>query len=291
MMGGKCMNSTRFRKTAVGLAVAAMLAGYLYTAHSARASTRPYLGIRLEAIAPDAGPSGLILSDINRGGPADKAGLKKGDRIVMAAGKATQTYEDLSSVLADRKPGDELELKLVRDGKEQTARLTLGTAPSSTQVAVSPTSGPFLGVLAEPLTAERREQLAVTAEHGVVVTHVLPGSPAATAGLQRDDVITRVGAAEVSTQEQLRDAVHKAGAGTEVTLKVLRGKQELDIKARPQSLPGGAELPEVFRDLPNGQWHLTGPGLLQSLEKLPALEKRVQELEKHVRELEQKLPR
>jgi S1-C subfamily serine protease len=282
------MNSPWYRKIFVGLATLGLLTGSFYTVYSVHAAARPYLGVRLEAVAPD-GASGLTLGDVNPGGPADKAGLKKGDRIVMAGGKAMYTYDDLTAVLAARKPGDELELKVIRDGKEQTGVVKLGEVPANPVVAINPPAGAFLGVLTDTLSAEHRQQLGITAEHGVVVTHVLPGSPAAAAGLKRDDVITRVGTQVVGTQDQLRDAIRKAGAGTEVTLKVVRAKQEMEIKARPQPMPSGIDLPRMLPELGNGHGHLAGPGFLQSLEHLPALEKKVQELEKRVRELEQKL--
>jgi S1-C subfamily serine protease len=283
------MDSPWCRKAVAVLAVAGMLAGCFYTVYSARAAARPYLGFRLEPVAPEAEPSGLVLGDVNPGGPADKAGLKKGDRIVMAGGKAMQTYQDLSSVLAARKPGDRLVLKVMRDGTERTIVVTLGHLPMSPVVAVRSPSGAFLGVVCETLTAEYRQHLGVKTEHGVIVTHVLPDSPAAAAGLKRDDVITHVGVTAVNTQGQLRDAIRKVGAGTEVTLKVVRAMQEREIKARPQLMPAELDTPRMVPEPPNGQGPLAAPGLPQTLEQLQALKERVQELEKRVRELEKKL--
>jgi S1-C subfamily serine protease len=203
-----------------------------------------------------------------------------------------QTHDDLSSVLARRKPGDEIELKVMRASKEQIAQVKLGEAPANPVVSVPPSLAAFLGVLSEALTAEQRQHLGVKTEHGVVVTHVLPGSPAAVGGLQRDDVIIHVGATAVSTQDQVRDAIRKAGAGTEVMLKVVRAKQEMDIKARLQPMLSDIDQPRVLPEPRNGQGHLLGGlGLLHGLERLPALENKVQELEKRIRELEQKLPR
>jgi hypothetical protein len=96
-----------------------------------------------------------------------------------------------------------------------------------------------------------------------------------------------VGAAVVSSQDELRNAIQKAGAGTEVTLKVVRAGRELDIKARPQPMPVGIDLPHGLAEPHTGH----GQRLLESLHHLPALEKQVQELERRLREVEQKLPR
>ena len=284
------MYSLGFRRMVVGVAVAGMFAGWLCTVYTVQAAARPYLGVRLEAPAPEGEP-GLILGHVNPGGPADKAGLKKGDRIIMAGGKTMQTYEDLGSVLASHKPGDDLDLKVLRDGKEETAVVKLGEAPATAVVTDRPPAGAFLGVLSEKLTADHRAQLGVKTESGVVVTNVLPGSPAAAAGLQPGDVITHVAATAVSTPDQLRDAITKTGAGTDVHLKVARAAQDIDIKARLQRVPAELDLSQMLRQFGSGEGQLMGPGLLQSLEKLPGLEKRVQELEKRVHELEQKLPK
>jgi S1-C subfamily serine protease len=277
-----------FRNLSVGLAIAGILTGCLYTVYSARAAVRPYLGVRFEAVVPGGEESGLTISDVNRGGPAEQAGLKKGDCIIMAGGKAMRTYVDLRTVLADCRPGDALDVKVLRDGTEQIAHVTLGEMPTSPVIAIKPPSA-YLGVLSETMTPEQRKQLGVKAEHGVVVTHVVPGSPAAGVGLRRDDVITHVGAAVVSTQDQLRDAIRAAGVGSEVTLKVARATQDLDIKVRPQLMPSEMDLPRVLPELRRGQGERMGSELLQNLEHLPALERRVQELEQRVRELEQQL--
>jgi S1-C subfamily serine protease len=277
------MRARAFRTPFVGLAIAGIVTGCFYTVYSARAAVQPYLGVRLEARAPEAADSGLTIVDVTAGGPADQAGLQKGDRIIMVGGKAMRTYIDLRTLLAGCVPGDALDVKLLRDGTERTARITLGTSPRYPVAVVQPPSA-YLGVLSETLTPEFGRQLGVKAERGVVVTHVLLGSPAAAAGLKRDDVITQVGTALVGNQDELRAAIHKAGAGTEVTLNVSRAGQELNVSARLQSTPADLELPRLLPEPQNGQGRLMGP----RSERLPALEKRVQELENRVRALEQR---
>jgi S1-C subfamily serine protease len=284
------MHTCLFRRLFVGLALFAILTGSFYTVYSARAAARPYLGVRLEAVATEDGEAGLTVADVNPGGPADQAGLKKGDRIIMARGKPMRTYIDLRTLLADCTPGDALDLILLRNGTERTARINLGQMPARPVVAAQAPSA-YLGVLSEALTAEERQQLGLNAEQGVVIVHVLPGSPAATAGLLRNDVITKVGTSVVGTQDELRNAIHQAGADTEVVLKVVRTGQQMDIKARPQPMPAAMDLPQVLPEWHNGRGKLMGPMPLEGLKRLPALEQRVRELEKRVHELERKLPK
>ncbi len=73
-------------------------------------------------------PDGLRISAVRGGGPADKAGLKEGDRIVRCGSKAIGTIYDYMETMADFKPGDKLEIVVVRDGKEVKLTATLGGA-------------------------------------------------------------------------------------------------------------------------------------------------------------------
>src|SRR5262249_6443250 len=152
---------------------------------------------------------GVTVQSVNPDGPAAKAGLKSSDRILMADGKEVKTFEELKNTLAGHKPGDQIALKVMRDGTEQTVTVTLGDARKNRDGAELPMQQPgmFLGVFTQPLTAELRERLGVTVNKGAVVSHVLPGSPAAKAGIADGDVITNVGDAVVKTPQELREAV------------------------------------------------------------------------------------
>ena len=90
--------------------------------------------------------------------------------------------------------------------------------------------------------------------------------------------------------EELRDAIQKASTGQEVTLQVVRGKQEMELKARLQEAPATADVPGWLFERPEGFRQFSGKLLpfFPDMEKVPALEKKVQELENRIRELEQK---
>src|SRR5262245_15083046 len=138
------------RKLCAGLAVGGMLAATpLATAGPAATASRPYLGMAADAVAPGAAPNGITVHSVTPESPAAKAGLKGSDRIVMADGKEVKTFEDFKKTLASHKPGDNVEIKVMRDGKEQTITVTLGEAPASNDKAQPSVqqSGPFLGVV------------------------------------------------------------------------------------------------------------------------------------------------
>ena len=70
---------------------------------------------------------GIIVSSVDEDSPARRAGLRAYDLIVTVAGEAVRTNEDVQQRLVDNRPGDTVELGVVRDGAATTARLTLGT--------------------------------------------------------------------------------------------------------------------------------------------------------------------
>jgi S1-C subfamily serine protease len=114
-----------------------------------------FLGISGGTITPELAKAlnlpveqGVIVQQVVKGGPADKAGLEAGDTsatingeevrlggdiITEADGKQVKSMEELVEEIQDSKPGDELELKILRDGHEKTASVTLGTQPKNNE--------------------------------------------------------------------------------------------------------------------------------------------------------------
>ena len=93
---------------------------------TARVSIRAYLGS-----IPDYDDSskGVKLSGVSEGSPAEKGGLKGGDVVVGFAGKPVATIYDYTNSLAAAKPGDIVEVKVTRDGKDVILKVTLGSRP------------------------------------------------------------------------------------------------------------------------------------------------------------------
>ena len=129
-------------------------------------------------------------------------------------------------------------------------------------------------------------------DKGAIVTNVMPDSPAAAAGLVEEDVITRVGDTAINNPTELRDAIHKTGIGKDVTLKVMRGDKALDLKVHLQEAPAGyAALPHYWsQQMPEGfdKFSEHFRPFFSGTEKVPSLEKKIQELENRVHALEQK---
>ena len=87
-----------------------------------------YLGVRLADVDNEGGARVVDLID---NGPARDAGLRQGDVIVRAGGERVQSADDVREAVNTRKPGDELELRIRRNGNERTITVELGNRPRS----------------------------------------------------------------------------------------------------------------------------------------------------------------
>jgi putative serine protease PepD len=94
---------------------------------------RPYLGVSTGDATTG---TGAQVAGVVDGGPADRAGLRVGDRIVALAGRQVTQASDVSATVTDRKPGDKIDIRISRGGDERTISVTLGTRPDA------PLSGP-----------------------------------------------------------------------------------------------------------------------------------------------------
>jgi S1-C subfamily serine protease len=246
------------------------------------AGSGPYLGVMV-------GPDGdkALIRDVAPGSPAEKAGVKAGDRVAKVGKQEVKNVDDFLKAVAAHKPGDKVSLTVDRDGKEQTLTATLGDRPAATAGPGSSVPGAapgvaFLGVQLMPLTPELKNQLKVDA--GAVVTDVVPGSAAEKAGLKRDDVVTKAGDHAVRSPDDLREAIQQTGAGHDLALAVTRGDKKMTVTARPQAgsvgyfpAPGIEQFPSV-----------EGGSMLDQGRRIRELERRVAELEKRVHELDHK---
>jgi Tol biopolymer transport system component len=101
-----------------------------------------YLGTVPDYSAMDATTGGVLLSDVRAGGPAEKAGVKGGDRIVEIGGTRIENLYDMTYALQDHKPGDTVDVVVVRNGVRTTLRATLGTRGAGPAAPPPPPANP-----------------------------------------------------------------------------------------------------------------------------------------------------
>ncbi|HZF40589.1 MAG TPA: PDZ domain-containing protein, partial [Blastocatellia bacterium] len=187
---------------------------------------RGYLGVGVQTVTSDIAANlglkevrGVIVSIVERGSPAERAGLKQGDVITVINGNQIENDNNLRNVVASAGPGAEVTITILRDGREQQLRATLEELAN--QGATRPTGGPGggqsdeerIGWTVTPMTPELAARLGLNRDtRGLVITGVDPAGAAAEAGLQPGDVIEQVNRQAVRSAEDLKSALSRAGS-------------------------------------------------------------------------------
>jgi serine protease Do len=170
-------------------------------------------------------PVGALVSSVDPGGPAAKAGLQAGDVILAVNGNPVNDSTDLPAQIASMKPGSKATLDVWRDKSKKQMSVTLGSL-SDTKVADSgqhATEQGRLGVAVRPLTPQERSGTSLA--HGLLVQQA--SGPAASAGIQPGDVILAVNGRPVTSVEQLRQVIAKAG--NSVALLIQRDNAQIFV--------------------------------------------------------------
>jgi serine protease Do len=191
--------------------------------------TRGYLGVTVQELTPAVARGlgltvtrGILVADVVPNGPATKAGVQRGDAIISIDGKPVEDVGHFRNLVAGAAPGTKAKLTLLREGREQTVEVTTGEAPERT-AAATPAAVPgrpaSSGVSVEDVTPDVARKLGLPAGlQGVVVIEVLPGGPAAEAGVRPGDVIQEVNRRPVRSAREFARAVAQAGGGDLVVL-------------------------------------------------------------------------
>ncbi len=154
-------------------------------------------------------PEGALVASVDKGGPADKAGLQPGDVIRKVNGQPVISSGDLPQAISLATPGEKISLDVWRKGSEQQLQAQLGSAnDKSTQVAANgpDASQGRIGLALRPLQPDELRQ--VGAPGGLLIEDV--AGAAASAGVEQGDVLLAVNGTPVKSIEQVRAAVAKS---------------------------------------------------------------------------------
>lgn len=202
--------------------------------------TRGWLGIGIQQMTPALeksfglnGKEGALVADVFKGGPAEKAGIERGDVITQFDAKKIVESKDLSRIVAATPVGKMVEVKLMRDGKAIERTVKVGEMEKKIEAAQLP-SHKSLGITVQELTPEIARDLGLKRETGVVVTSVEPGSSAADAGIQTGDVIQEVNRKSVKDVEDFSQKIAQAESQNNVLLLIQRGQNSLFAAVTPK---------------------------------------------------------
>jgi serine protease Do len=221
----------------IGFAIPTRLARYVMDSIVQEGRVvRGFLGVRIQDVTPALAESfnlktaqGALVGDVTENGPAEKAGLKSGDVVIELNGKPVADSQRLRFAVAEIRPGTDANLKILRDGKEQTIKVKVGDIPDDERIASrggpagNQDEGSLNGVGVTDLTPAARDEFDIPANvRGALVTQVDPNSPSALAGLSPGDVIMEINGKAVRSSE---DAI-------KLTEKTETGKTRLKLWSR-----------------------------------------------------------
>jgi S1-C subfamily serine protease len=193
--------------------------------------SRPWLGASTQTLAPDLAralgardTAGVLVTDVAPHGPATRAGVRAGDIVLEMDGTRLSSRAQLERGVDAAAPGRQVRLRLRRVGRETTVAVTLAEEPDPRRV-------PAALARAWRLTGLRVRRL--TPDLGVVADAVEPGSPAAGAGLEPDDLIREVNRRPVRSLPDFEAAVRGLRADEPVLLLVQRGDAVLYVALPP----------------------------------------------------------
>jgi serine protease Do len=190
--------------------------------------TRGWLGVSVQPVTPDLARSfglekerGALVGDVVAQGPADKAGIKRGDVIVGYDGKKVDESVTLPGLVAATPVGKTVPVEILREGKSQTLNVAISKLNDST-VALNPQQEKSeWGLAMQDIRPEERRQMNLKTNEGVLVASVVPNSPAQNAGIQAGDVILQVNQKPVSSVDGVKAEVAKV-KGDKPLLLLLR---------------------------------------------------------------------
>ena len=200
--------------------------------------TRGWLGVSIQDLGDDladyygvAKDRGVLVTRVVPGDPADQAGIKPNDIITEVDGNKVTSSRELTAKAAALRVDDQVNVTLLRDGKENTVSLKVGRHPRTLAQKGETESGAETGygIQVTDLTPELARRLNVDAEHGAVVTGIEPGSKAAQAGLEAGDVIVEVNRHEVASARDFKDRVKNNKMGDRLNLLVKSDKGGLKV--------------------------------------------------------------
>ncbi len=191
--------------------------------------TRGFLGVGLQPVDKEIAAGfnlskveGVLISGVEKGSPAEKAGLQQGDIILEYNNKPIKSLQSFRYDISLMNPESKVNLKVNRKGKIMTFTVTLGSAAEGATPAVISQK---LGIEVENLNAELSRQLGyTTGDEGVVVTKVKPGSPAAMAGIRPGFLIQAINHKKIANTSDYEAALNDTSQNKRVLMLVRNGK-------------------------------------------------------------------
>ena len=203
--------------------------------------TRGRIGVVIQPITKELAesfglprPAGALVNSVEKGGPAEKAGIESGDVILRFDGKAVSSSEDLPRIVGATRPGNKVTVQLWRNKAAREVQVVVAelqderAGRQSRRGGKPPAAATQYGMTLADLGDARRKELKI--EGGVLVENAQ--GAAARAGIRAGDIILAVNNQDVKSVEQFRELLGQFEKGRIVALLVRRGANSLYIPFR-----------------------------------------------------------
>ncbi len=197
---------------------------------------RGWLGVAIQDLTPDLAKyfkvnEGVLISQVFTNGPAQKAGLQRGDVIIEFDGKKVKKYRELQSIVASTPVNKSVNVKVMRKGKETNLKIKVGERnpdavlePEKPEVSRSENN---LGLVVTDITDDIASQYGLSKGSGVVVLSVEAGSSAEDAGIMRGDIIHEINGKQIKNTNDFNEVVKTVEKNKQVVVLIERGNSML----------------------------------------------------------------
>jgi S1-C subfamily serine protease len=236
---GATCGAREARRGALGISLTlALLAAGGAAAWDGQAEVPPWMGVYLD----DAVDGGVQIVALVPGGPAQAGGLEPGDVLVRVGELGVADLTDLEQVLRVHRPGDQLEIRVLRAGAPLLRKIALASKPARAWPlegvvprAPAPPEPPGPSALEiVDMTPELRAHFGAPVEAGVLVARVAPGTVAARSGIAAGDVVVRLDTRPVAVAERVREELLHPRSRV---VTVVRDRRAIDIELAPVVVP------------------------------------------------------
>ena len=171
---------------------------------------------------------GVLVSEVVKGSPAQKSGVKRGDVILKINDRPVNSTGQLKNIVASMGAGTEVSVEYIRDKKTGTRSVELGLIPENQadHSLSEKDAGALSGITVAPLNDENRARFRIPEQvnQGVVIASVSQGSPAQRANLRPGDIILEVNRMDVNSVDDFKEAYKKSPAEETLLLVYRNGR-------------------------------------------------------------------
>ncbi|NIP39707.1 MAG: DegQ family serine endoprotease [Candidatus Dadabacteria bacterium] len=230
------------RAQGIGFAIPASLAvNVIDQLKNSGKVVRGWLGVLVQQVSPEIAEGfglqetkGALVADVTPDGPADKAGIKRGDVITEFDNITINEMAELPKSVAVTRPGTKSRVELIRDGKIKNVTVVLGELPEQTaQKKPEPKDEKDveddLGLAVQEITPSIQKRLGLDSTGGIIITNVTRGSPAWNAGLRKADIIIELNKKEIKDIEQYKKIMSRVNENDSLLFLVKRNQGTIYI--------------------------------------------------------------